>query len=721
MDSKREVISYIKNVSTGLISLVFLLFPIIFLTNTTDAFILPKQLLVIFATLALAILWGIRIFVERKIVIRSTPFNLPVFLLGAVFLISALLSPDKYDSLIQAVPVVLVMVLYFVSINTIDDRKSFSISLSALSLGAVAAAVVAILYSFNIFIFPIEAAKSTNFNTFGSPIQLIAYILPVLLLSSFYVFNGFKHGAFKQIGNFKTSWGLLIQAVSSVVLVAGIAAVVYRLVTSPKPIFLPFADGFQIALASISRDAGRQVVSALFGSGYGTFLIDFNRFKLPTFNLNENLWNIPFSFSSSYFLEIVATTGILGGLAFIFLIVKVLKTRIFPINPLYSALLLVLALAFLIPFSFNIVFLLFVILAFYTAFLSIERDRRVDTVTVSLVALKEGLISVDENERTRRRSNSIVLPAALLLLILGISGYVGLYSVKFASADMTFAKSLSQQALQSGQQTYDLQRKAIDTFEYRSDYYRVFSRVNLALANSLASSVPQGSSPSAQTQQQVSQLLQQSINSGREAVRLAPASTVNWQNLAQIYRGLINVGQNAADFSVASLNQAIALDPSNPLLYVEMGGIFYQLKQYELAQQQFQVAVNLKPDYANARYNLGHAMEENKNLQGALQQYQIVRQLVANDKKSTEQIDKEIAALQTKIGENPQAAGQNQTGLEPNQGPQDLQIATPEAQLPAQEEEVKLPAPPPGRVSLTPTPSKAAGQTSGTPTPTETQ
>jgi hypothetical protein len=495
MDSKREVISYIKNVSTGLISVVFLVFPILFLSNTTDAFILPKQLLVIFATLILAVLWGIRIFVEKKIVVRSTPFNLPVFLLASVFLISALLSPDRFDALIQAIPVVLVMVLYFVSINTIDDRKSFSIALSALSLGAVAAAIISIAYNFHVYIFPIEAAKNTNFNTFGSPIQLIAYILPVLLLSSFYVFNGFKYGAFKKIGNIKNSWGLLIQAVSSIVLLAGIGSVTYRLVTSPKPIFLPWTDGFQIALASISRDAGRQVISALFGSGYGTFLIDFNRFKLPTFNLNENLWNIPFSFSSNYFFEIVATTGILGGLAFIFLIVKVIKTRIMPINPLYSALLLVLALSFLIPFSFNIVFLLFMILAFYTAFLSIERDRRVDTVTVSLVALKEGLISVDENERARRKSTSIVLPAALFIVILGVAGFVGFYTTKFASADMKFASSLSQQALQSGQQTYDLQRVAIATFPYRSDYYRVFSRVNLALANSLASSVPQGSSP----------------------------------------------------------------------------------------------------------------------------------------------------------------------------------------------------------------------------------
>ena len=46
----------------------------------------------------------------------------------------------------------------------------------------------------------------------------------------------------------------------------------------------------------------------------------------------------------------------------------------------------------------------------------------------------------------------------------------------------------------------------------------------------------------------------------------------------------------------------------------------------------FQQARNLKPDYANAYYNWGHALAEKGDLNGAVQQYQIVQQLVANDK-----------------------------------------------------------------------------------------
>src|SRR5690606_15442978 len=124
---------------------------------------------------------------------------------------------------------------------------------------------------------------------------------------------------------------------------------------------------------------------------------------------------------------------------------------------------------------------------------------------------------------------------------------------------------------------------------YKSDYYRVFSQVNLALANSVVNNIPQGSSPSAQTQQTVIGLMQQSINAARAAASLAPLSYTNWQNMSGVYRSLIGVGQNAEQFAVASINQAIALNPADPRLYIERGGIFYQLGNYDLAINDFKL------------------------------------------------------------------------------------------------------------------------------------
>ena len=193
-------------------------------------------------------------------------------------------------------------------------------------------------------------------------------------------------------------------------------------------------------------------------------------------------------------------------------------------------------------------------------------------------------------------------------------------------------------------------------------------------------------------QNTILQLIQQSINSGRNATTLSPQTSVNWQNLSSIYRSLIGFGQNADSFALFTNQQAIALDPNNPQQYINYGGIFYQLKQWDNAIRQFQIAASLKPDYANAYYNLGHALEEKGELQSALTQYQTVKNLVAGDKPSLDIINRDIAAIESKISSTPVAqTGQSQIG-----------ISQPEAQLPEQEPPVEIPPPQP---SKTPTPT----------------
>jgi len=187
--------------------------------------------------------------------------------------------------------------------------------------------------------------------------------------------------------------------------------------------------------------------------------------------------------------------------------------------------------------------------------------------------------------------------------------------------------------------------------------------------------------------------MQQSINAARAAVTVAPQTYLNWQNLASIYRSLIGFGQNAENFAIATAQQSIVLDPNNPQEYITLGGIYYQLEQWDNAQNQFQLAVALKPDYANAHYNLGHALEQKGDMENALAQYEAVRRLVADDKASLEQIEKEIAVLQ----------GKAQTPTEATPVTQALDVDKPETQLPAQNPQVKIPAPDVATKSPTPT------------------
>ena len=102
---EKDTVSYIDTISTFIISLTLFFLPLFFLLNTTDFFIIPKQLLIIGATLILIILWGVKVLLVRKIILNANPLNLPIAIFGIIILVSSILSKNRFDALIQVVPV----------------------------------------------------------------------------------------------------------------------------------------------------------------------------------------------------------------------------------------------------------------------------------------------------------------------------------------------------------------------------------------------------------------------------------------------------------------------------------------------------------------------------------------------------------------------------------------------------------------------------------------
>ncbi|MBP7832155.1 MAG: tetratricopeptide repeat protein [Candidatus Levybacteria bacterium] len=666
----------IQKITIGLLCFTLFLFPLLFLTNTTDPFFIPKQVFLVILSSVLAALWGISSISERKLKLKTGPFNLPVAAFAIIVLLSSLLSRNMHDSLAASIPLVAAAVVYFVFINTVTDKKSFVAVITALIAGGAVSSLISIAYYFKIYFLPIPAIQSQYFSTFGSPLQHVIYVVALLLLCVFALLQEVKG---RKI---ETNYNTMFFGGAGVVLLASAALIIFQIATvAQKPVLLPYAYGFQIATAAISQDAGSQsivglpimrlLISLPFGSGYGTFLTDFTRFKLADINGDPTLWISSFTYSSSFVLEVLATTGILGLLSYFFIVAEVLKNRRSETMPVFFALIALFLISFFLPFTITIVFLMFMLLAVYTSTLFLAHDKRVEEVSVSIVAFKQGLFAVDEvTGHERRKSNSIALPVVVLIVIVLIGGYLSFLSVKLVMADTKMAESLAQSNQNNGQKVYDLQRQALIDFPYRSDYYRIFSQINLALANSIATGIPEGTTPSESVQQTISQLLQQSVANARTAVALAPMTSLNWQNLSQVYRSLIGVGQGADQFAVATLNQAIALDPNNPILRVELGGIFYQLQQYEAAQNQFQIAINLKPDFANAYYNLGKALESKEDLQGAVIAYQAAASLLPADSEDRKRLEAEMEVLLEQVGtevtpgaQTPEGQAENQPGL----------------------------------------------------------
>jgi len=352
--------------------------------------------------------------------------------------------------------------------------------------------------------------------------------------------------------------------------------------------------------------------------------------------------------------------------------------------------------------------LFFAILGLFAAEQGIRHSNKHFDIELQLVTFKKGLIAFEASEPERKKIESKILPIVIFVIFIAFIAVSGYFSTRFFLANLKFQEAVIASNQSNGVLAYQDQSKALSLFSENDVYQRVFSQTNLILASNLALAIKnQGKTPDAQTSQTIYSLIQQSINSARQATLISPQTSLDWENLAAIYRNLIGFGQNADQFALLSQQQAILLDPNNPQLYVEYGGIYYQLGNWDKAIQAFQMAENLKSDFSNAYYNHGHALEQKGDYKNALIQYQIVKNLVANDPTNLSKITGEINVLQNKVNGQTETAKQAQATPEK----QNIEVNTPAAQLPPQNPPVKIPAP---KTTITPEPTQAL-----TPTPAQ--
>lgn len=710
MPTKRRDLSvYFENISLTVVGILFVLFPVVFLSTTTDAFVLPKQLFLIAGTSLALFFLILKTIITGKLKLRTSPFDLPVILFMLVALLSAAFSTNRFDSLIAYVPVLFVGILYFVIVNSTRNEKNLLFLLSSLTIGAVLSGLISILSFVKIYPLPFEYTHIATFTTFGSLLDQAVYFALVLPIAGYFGYN-YLNGQKKnqpetlaaaaegptQTKNSRKS--LAAFGVAFFVLAIGLALSVYMLMTSQKPLILPFDTGLQTAMAAISQSTPNIFKSILLGNGFGTYLNVFTAFKSASYNANDTLWAFTFFRSSSLVLELMATTGLLGLATFGLLLFRIFRQKTF-----FLPLVLAVVATILLPFSFTLLSLFFIMVALFAIVTIHNNPNKHGDAEFKFVGLKKGLfkfvhIHPAELSATERKL-ARVLPTVLALVTI-VAVLLPLYFVvRFALSDMIFQQSLMAAARNDGLQTYQLQANAITMFPYRDVYYRSFSQTNLAIASALATNQPKDKKPNADVQKNILVLIQQSINAGRSAVTLAPLTSFNWNNLSAIYRSLIGFGENADKFTLLTLNQAVALDANNPQQYIDLGGVYYQLGQYDQAITQFQTAINLKKNYANAYYNLGHAYEEKGQFDMAAQAYQTVKELVAGNAENTAKINADIDTLNKKKAGQQAAAQQQQptqnpsVANNPQQNPKAIDVNKSETQLPERNPKEKIPGP----------------------------
>lgn len=580
-------------ITQTLLSLLVFLTPLFFTTLTVDFYTTNKLALLIFFVPLLLVLWTFSMVRNNKFNIKSGYLTSPIILFLIASMVSTLnTSSNKIDSLTNLTGVATILSLTLLYILISNVITKKEFVSYPLIAGSSILSIIYILIFFGII------------KDYWNPVGSIM-ILSVVLVSTIPI-------AVEEAFARPVAW------VGTILIAVGLVLLLVALFRQGVPLILPLETSWAIAV-----DGLRSIKSALFGFGPGNFVNAFTQSRPLALN-NSNLWNIRFNLSGSFLLQILTEIGLIGFITYLVIIFKVIRSgKKHLSNGVFISLVILFLSQLFLPGNILTIAVVFVLLGLFT---SVSQTKEVTETGVIL-------------PRTFFVGSIIVLLVSYWFLF------------RWYQSEVYFKKSVDSANNNQAIDTYNNQIKAIDFNPYSDRNRLAYSQTNLALANAIS----QKTDLSDQDRKDISNLIQQSIREAKLATTLNPGKAENWENLALIYRNLVNAAQGADQWAVASYNQTIRLDPLNPGLRLDLGGLLYSLKNYDGAIQQFTIAINLKSNWANAHYNLSYAFREKGDLEAAFKEMQNTLALVDPNSNDFGKATAELEELRQQLPKKPES------------------------------------------------------------------
>jgi len=593
-----------------LLSGLVFLFPLFFLPVVVDAIGTGKVLYLVFICFLILLVFGIKSLRSGKLKFNFVKLDFLVLLFFLANLISFcfLGVGAKVRSVFQPLGMGTVtgLTFFYFFIAQLNHPKkkpvfdtAFSVSLSVLSIAA------AVLFLLPAHFFPIlNVINNANWSTAGSGLILAQVILPFLVLNLSLLI---KKAAEKD------KKAVLAPFLLSLILAIGLAVSVFQTYKT-KAVALDGATSWAVAVETFKKQP-------FFGVGPGNYFEAFDRFRPAEFNKNE-FWQTRFSAPKSLFLLVWTEAGIFGLLALILIFWESLKLGLK--QKIKKGLLLVWLMVLFFSPHIVTVFSLFLILAHLR-----ERGKEKE---FSLI-LKE-------------KNSDIGLPLMAVISLIA-AAFFGLVLFFGARSEFYFFRATVAASENKGGDAYKWYLKTVNSNRFLTKGRIAFSQVNLSLAENLFTKKEAND----EEKKQAATLLGQAVAEAKAAAALEPKNSVVWENLAQIYRRMIGSAAGAEGWAESAYQQAVSLSPFDPRLRVDFGGLLYGLGKFEEAGKQFETAVRLNPNFANAWYNWAWAEKQQKRLSSGVEKLQQAVNLVTPDTTDFEKASKELNEWTKELGE----------------------------------------------------------------------
>lgn len=553
-----------------IIGLVCLL-PIFLYPKTSDIFEIPKWVALGLISALTLLFWIIRMAKTKEAVLARSHYFISLLpILGIYTANTVLISKNKMEALIDPSGVSTILFLSILLVfggsfltPTLRNKIRWIWASSAGILG-----LLALYQALGIpkLLFPAGSQYADLlFTPLGHPLALFTFLC-VSIPSTVGLILQSKNAARE------TAFGIAVIAGIFSLIGAGATIGIWLTTTTGA---MPISIGWSVLLES-----WKSLPNALFGFGIERYLAMFMKLRPELINQSE-FWSTVFTKSATLPLHIGSVTGILGLIGFVWLGISswITAKKTHATWSLRVSLLVFFLCTFITPPHISLWITLLLLL------FSLETPSQ----GVLMVKIPGFLV--------------LSVPALCAALLLFISTTRVIQAETYASEGVI--------ASQKGNtaDSYKKTAKAIDLLPFVHQYRINMSQLSVAAAQNFYAAISANGKNETLSQKDletITKLSDQATREAKIALDLSPDDAVVWANMARLYSSLIGAAQNADQYAVAAFRKAIALDPINPVLYLDLATLVASMNQLEEAIQETRKAISLKPDYANAYYNLAN-------------------------------------------------------------------------------------------------------------------
>ncbi|PIZ47524.1 hypothetical protein COY29_05070 [Candidatus Woesebacteria bacterium CG_4_10_14_0_2_um_filter_39_14] len=331
------------------------------------------------------------------------------------------------------------------------------------------------------------------------------------------------------------------------------------------------------------------------GTGPETFAYSYYWYR-PRAHNDVSEWDFLYNKAHNEYLNYMATTGTIGLAAYLFLIASYLfwalkKSRKAELLALFSGFLSILATNF---FGFSVVSVSLFFFLYPAISFNLIKDKEEQTI-----------------KKSKKQQLKTPWPWLAFGGILLLAFYLLISTLKYWYADTRFALGEKLNKSSEANKAFPFLQKAI-TFRSSEPIY--YDELSLSAANLAVSAAKQEQATLS------AQLVDLAITSSDRSLKISPYNLNFWKNRTRLFYSLAEIEEKYTQQALESLLMANKLAPTDAKIVYNLALVYAKLNQEETAIKTLEEAVNLKPNYDQARYALALFYEKKDEIDKAKEQ-----------------------------------------------------------------------------------------------------